>query len=284
MNHNMSPSANHSHHCSHNQPPILYASELAAQALRLAPEGQTYTGEPTVCAMCSRPINKGDLAQVLKPSKSFTDWLSLTPSRHQCGWCAVTTQQANMRPLQRAIITREGVYPVGKDDNRAWFLLTPPEPPYAVVISTGAATSAFHLHWRTPVTLSNDCVVVRLHDVISTIRRPVLMAALKQCEELAAIELAAAPPKRHIKAASVQRRHAFVALDRNLDAPNHGRIRDSAITAARAAGRDDLISAMANLTPAELWALATLAKGNPATPTQPDLITSPAVREADEQA
>ena len=274
---------NHSlNHCSPDLSSILYTSELAAQALRLAPEGQPYTGEPTVCAMCSRPILPGDLAQALKPSKSFTDWLNLTPSRHQCGWCAVTTQQSNMRPLQRAVITRDGVYPIGKDDHRAWFLLTPPEPPYAVVVSTGAPTSAFHLHWRTPITLSNDYVVVKLHDTVSTIRRPVLMAALKQCEELAALDLAAAPPKRHSKVIPTPRRHAFVALDRNLESPNHGKVRDSAITAARAAGRDDLINAMANLSPGELWALATLAKANAPTPTQPDLITSATARVVDE--
>lgn len=252
---------------------IVYASELAAHALRLRPEGETHTAGKTACAMCGRPIPNGDRSSRLTPSKSFTDWLSLTPSGHICGWCASTSQQVNMRALQRAVITRDGVYPIGKDDHRAWFFLTPPEPPYAVVVSTGAATAAFHLHWRTPVTLSNELVLVRVHDVVSTIRRGVLMKALGQCEELAAIEEAAAPPKRRTVQAGPPRRHAFISLSRDLENPNHGKLRESAVKAARAAGRDDLLLAMSQLTPGELWALATLAKANAPNPTKPDLIT-----------
>lgn len=253
----------------------IYTSELASSALRLAPTGSPYRGQATSCAMCQRPISDGQLCEPLSPSKMFTDWLALSPSRHICGWCAVTSVQAHMRPLQRSVICSDGVYPIGKDDYRAWFLLTPPEPPYAVVVSTGAPTSVLHLHWRTPVTLSNELVVLRIDEMITSIRRPVLQAALLACEEMARLMLEARPAGFKGAPRSSPPRHPFVALDRGLSDPGHGRLRDDAIEISRRHGRQDLVITLQQLSPGELWALATLAKAKTATPTRPVAITSP---------
>lgn len=249
----------------------LYTSEIAAQALRLEPQGTPHVGAATCCAMCARPILPGDLSVKFKPSHTFTDWLNLTPSDHLCGWCEVTTIQANMRPLQRGVITPDGVYPIGKDDNRAWFLLTPPQPPYAVVVSNRSATSTFHLHWRTPVTLSNELVLVRVDDQVLRIRRKLLLGALAACQEVATLMHAhRAATKKN--AGTGAARHPFSSLDRSLSDSRHGRLRDDALAAA--AGRTDLLEPLHRLGQGELWALATLAKANPPTPTKPELITS----------
>lgn len=250
----------------------LYTSEIAAQALRQLPQGTPHVGAATCCAMCGREILPGDLSAKFKPSQTFTDWLNLSPSEHLCGWCEVTTVQANMRPLQRAVVTPEGVYPIGKDDNRAWFLLTPPEPPYSVVVSNRSATATFHLHWRTPVTLSNNLVLVRVDDQVLRIRRQLLLEALDVCQEVATLMHAhrAATMKNPGNAVA---RHPFSSLDRSLADARHGRIREDARTAA--AGRPELLRVLENLAQGELWALATLAKANKPTPTKPELITSP---------
>lgn len=251
----------------------IYASELAAQALNLAPQGTPHAGEDTCCAMCARSIRVGDLSAKLRPSQSFTDWPSLTPSRHLCGWCDVTTEQVNIRPLQRAVITSDGVYPLSTDDSRAWFLLTPPKPPYVVVISNRSVLGAFHLHWRTPVTLDNNLILVRADDQLLSIRRPVLFKAMEDSLELATLMHQARAEKKSRAALNTGARHPFIALDRSLSDPRHGRLREDALAAG--AHRPELIARLRQLSQGELWALATLIKANAPVPTKPGLITSP---------
>jgi len=249
----------------------LYTSELAAQGMNLAPKGTPHTGEATCCAMCSRPILPGDISAPLDPSQSFTDWMSLTPSEHLCGWCEVTSQQVNLRALQRSVITKDGIYPIGEDAHRAWFLLTPPEPPYAVVVSNSQIT--YHLHWTVPVTLSNDLVVARVDDRIVTIRRAVLMQALEDCQEAASLLHAyTAATKKSRKPPRNTAHHPFVFLDRSLTNPSHGALRPGLEEAL--AHRPDLLSRLSQLSVGELWALATLLKEKMPTPVKPELITS----------
>lgn len=254
----------------------LYASELAAQALNLEPQGTPHSGQDTCCAMCACSIRVGELSAKLRPSQTFTDWANLTPSEHLCGWCSVSTEQVNMRPLQRAVITRDGVYPISTDDHRAWFLLTPPEPPYAVVISNRSVMGTFHLHWRTPVTLDNNLILVRADDQLLHIRRPVLLAAISDAQELATLMHQARAAKNSRTAQTSTARHPFVSLDRSLSDTRHGRLRDDALAAG--VHRPELIARLRQLTAGELWALATLAKANTPTPTKPEIITSPKPR------
>lgn len=251
----------------------LYASEIAAQALNLSPRGTLHAGEDTCCAMCERAISVGDLSAKLRPSQSFTDWPSLSPSKHLCGWCDVTTEQINMRPLQRAVITGEGVYPLNTDDSRAWLLLTPPKPPYVVVISNRSVLGTFHLHWRTPVTLDNNLILVRTDDQLLRIRRPVLVQAMADSQELATLMHQARAEKKSRKALNTGARHPFLALDRSLSDPRHGRLLEDAVAAG--AHRPELLARLSQLSQGELWALATLMKANTPVATKPELITSP---------
>jgi CRISPR type IV-associated protein Csf1 len=156
---------------------ILYASELAAKALRIDPVGSKHTGPACVCGLCQRPITGGDLSAPMALPRTFMDHHKTARSAYVCGFCQATTQQTTMRALQRACITADGIYNLGKDESRAWFWLTPPEPPYAVVINH-STLGAFHYFWRTPVTLDNRLVQLNVDGTVYEVRRQRVQKAL----------------------------------------------------------------------------------------------------------
>ena len=120
------------------------------------------------------------------------------------------------------------------------------------------------------MTVDADLLIVRVGERVLRIRRPVLLKALEHCQLIAdALEETAASSRR-LK--SGVRHHPFVALDRSLDHPAHGALRPRVTELG-----DEFAGAIAHLKglwPGELWALATLAKANPPTPTAPVRITS----------
>lgn len=248
---------------------MISPSRLARQALGLAPAGFAHEGEATHCALCRGAIAPGEPSAPVEFSNAFTDWASVGDTGRACGDCEATTPQPVLRNLQRVVITERGLYPIGTDDHRAWFLLTPPDPPFAVVVSTRSATAAFHLHWKAPVTLDRNLIVVQLDDQALYIRHPILLLALEACRRVANGLQAARPESRRRERLN----HPFVVLDRSVSEPAHGALHpDVALLGPEHA--DDL-RLLRRLWPGELWALATLAKANPPTPTQPDLITAP---------
>jgi CRISPR type IV-associated protein Csf1 len=243
---------------------IASASRLARQALHLKPIGTPYAGDPTRCAMCATGIAAGDIVAPAKFPRSFCDHLDLRPSSVICGDCSATTNQTAMRALQRSVVTEQHVYPIGSDDHRAWFLTTPPAPPFAAFIQTRSAIATYHLHWKTPVTIDSRLITVRLDHRLLKIRQPVLMEAIGVCSQLAD----AIQDRRAVKKRRAALHHPFVALDRALEDPAHGVLHPdcTALPPEFADRRKWLLS----LWPGELWALATLAKAKPATPTQPE--------------
>ena len=242
----------------------MRATQLALEAL-----GGARVGTPwriaTRCACCGAPIAEGDLAVPTSFGNNFTDDLSLaTRSGVVCGACAPFLTIGPMRALQKVVVTRDGAYPLAKDVHRAWFFLTPPEPPYVAVVSDSMLQ---HLVWRTPVTLSNDLQIVRLGQRLLTIRRPVLLAALDWAREamLATLEPGQPAPENFA-------RHPYVSLDREMTGTAHARIRNDVAAAPRAA---PWLAKLRELTPGETWALATLAKRAGVTPEQPERLPSP---------
>ncbi len=242
-------------------------SRLARTALGLEPVGFPHEGADTHCALCRQPIRTGDVSGPVEFSSSFTDYASISDSGRACGDCNATKTQPVLRSLQRVVITENGLYPIGSDDNRAWFLLTPPEPPFSAVVSTRSATAAFHLHWKAPTTIDRNFIAVQLDDQAIYIRHPVLLAALDACQRVADGLQAIRPESR--KRESL--RHPFVALDRSASDPRHGAIHPDVLHLSHE--HDDDIRLLRRLWPGELWALATLAKANTPTPIQPHIVT-----------
>lgn len=249
---------------------MIYSSELVTKALHLAPTGTPYEGDDCVCAMCQREIRAGTLTVPKKLKQTFFDFGHLAPSDVLCGYCAVATNQTVMRELQRCVITRDGIYNLNTDDARAWFWLTPPEPPFVVVINHNVL-GAFHYFWRTPVTLDADFIQFNVDDVLYQVRRQRVLRALEYSKLL--IERASVLEKKKGVMKS-----PFMVLIRSPStkaASNHGVMAKDAITlASMFPDCAEAVSFLTTLTPGELIALSPMVKQKPATPVKPELITA----------
>ena len=221
------------------------AAKLAGQALGIKPLGIPWGGsEPITCALEGLPIAPGEKVAPWRPGPNFMDDVTDTVTRAGgdsaviSGYVAALMQKTVMLKSQRMVFTPEGAYPLNTDAARAWFFLTPPEPPFVAVIADAMLQ---HLIWRTPVTLSQDLIVFRHGQSLKTVYRPRLERVL------AALRAHDAP--------------AFIRLDRDGKDPRHGQLRNDVPEA--------LAKELAELTPGELIALASLAKRNPPEPERP---------------
>lgn len=251
---------------------IHYSSEIATQALRLDPVGREHKGQPTICAMCSRPIDIGDLSSPLELGNGFTDHLALLESKFICGHCAALRPQDAMRHLQRAVVTPEGSYSILKDNNRAWFLLTPPKPPFFVVLNTsGNMLATMHLHWRAPVSVDINLIQVMTQAGVMTIRRPVMLRALEWCDQVTEA-IKALPPEPGKKAVKITAPHPFKVLKRDFwsGESNNGVLRDEAflLGSEHAAA----VEGLRTLRLGELWALSSIKKTKAEVPEMPEPI------------
>lgn len=249
---------------------MIYTSELATKALSLAPAGQAHESADCLCAMCSRTIRKGDLSVSKSLPKTFLDFPQLRPSDWICGFCAATTDQTVMRALQRCVITSEGIYPINTDDARAWLWLTPPKPPFAVVINH-STMAAFHYFWRTPVTLDDRLIQMNVDGVIYEVRRPNVLKAIEHGAYLIEQDRKLEKKKGVLKS-------PFIVLSRDPSKSarsSNGRISPVALTLAKTDPKSqEAVDFLASLTPGELIALSPMLKQTPATAIQPNLITS----------
>lgn len=232
----------------------LSSTQLATEALQVKPIGVP-SPINTHCCMCALNIKKGDLYTKADFGSSFMDGPSLaSKSGCVCGYCSAAKQVDVLRYMQKAVFTPTGAYSLAKDVHRAWFLLTPPEPPFVAVVSD---TMIQHLIWRTPINYSKDVFVVRLGQRLLKIRRPVLIKAVEESAsfmENESVNTKLAQPMKH----------PFASLSREVDGLSHGQIRNEFT------GRVPKI--LLTLTPGELWAMATLAKRDTPTPEQSEKI------------
>jgi CRISPR type IV-associated protein Csf1 len=246
----------------------IYASQLACSAAGLAPEGVAHEHDDTYCSMCGRAIVQGVPSMIRDLPRSFSDHESLRPSQFICGWCAAIIPQKILRAFQRAVVTPVGVYNLNKDEARAWFWLTPPEPPFAVVIHNGSALAAFHYIWRTPVTLDRRLITVNFDGVVAHVRHAVIGQAVSH---LAVLQEHAARDG-HKKPLNTP----FKMLNRasfTSPASGHGVLNE--ITQSLAAKHSQCAESalfFSSLNNAELTALSAILKSNPVPPQQPPLL------------
>lgn len=136
-------------------------SEMMVRSLGLRALGAP-AKEAGTCVLCAAEFAVGDLVSKATYSSSFTDGPSLyksASSDYFCGCCAAVSPSEVFRAVQDVIVTDDGVFPIGKKENRAWFLLNPPKPPFAVMYST---SNSQHTWWKVPITLDADHWYVQL--------------------------------------------------------------------------------------------------------------------------
>ena len=254
-----------------------HPSKLAMSALGLVPSqtGLTPAQEDTFCTRCGQPVTKGDPVKEFPyhNDRSFMDAHDLgyrADYRVSCQWCVLACTKKVMSKCSGTLFTAEGAYPLKTDDNRAWFFLTPPKPPYLVTVANTRNTQ--HLVWRTPVTLDNEMISVRFGPNLYTIRHSQLMRQIDLCREAADIITDYQRAKEgggKVKAIP----HPFVCLDRNCSDPAHGMLWPNIyeITAKNEKLRS-IVQELQRATLGELWALATLVKTNRPNPAKPEKI------------
>jgi hypothetical protein len=154
-------------------------AEIACRALGLQPAGQVWEGsEPLHCAMEGRPLQSGERIAPFKPGANFMDDAALADrSPVVSGWVAPLLGRNTMSKVQRAVITEEGIFPTSKKIHRAFFLMNPPEPPFAWVISDATMQ---HLIWKAPLNLSNQQFRIQLGNRVLLIRRRCLDEAVER--------------------------------------------------------------------------------------------------------
>jgi len=226
-------------------------SRFACEALGLKPAGTPWRGETSLtCTLEGTEIAPGDWMDGWIPGQNFTDDTDLAArSGVISGWVSVFMRKPVMIKTQRCVFTTEGCYSLATDASRAWLLLTPPKPPWLAVIGDSTLQ---HLVWRTPLTLDNDLMRIRLgKEAVLTIRRPFLLEALNRIQDE--------------RARNPEFRHGFVFLDREAKDAMHGIVRRDT--------PEELSKFFKTLTNGEIWALAILAKANTPVPTMPESVS-----------
>ncbi len=246
---------------------MMYASELAASALQLQPVGTPHSGPDCVCAMCQRTIKTGEISQKMELKRTFMDFGHLAISDMLCGFCAATSNQTAMRELQRSVICEDGIYNLNTDDARAWFWLTPPPPPYAVVINHNTM-GAFHYYWRTPVTLDNRLVSVNVDGTVYQVRRPVVLRAIETATRVLHAYNSNSGKKKQLKSAFIMLARAPGSKPGAVNGHINADLR--AFGVANPTHHAD-IEFLNTLGTGELIALSPFLKQAPAAPTQPEL-------------
>lgn len=249
-----------------------YPSELACQAAGLAPKGTPHAGAPTCCAMCGRPIITGTPSLPLELSRTFTNHAWLQPSSHLCGWCEVVSEQNVLRAFQRAVVTPKGCFSIGTDAARSWLWLTPPEPPYVVVINS-STTGAFHYLWMTPVTLDSRLLKVNFDGAVASVHP----TAIRQAIHFAGVLQQRALDDGHKKIP----RSPFIRLARDAykELPaGHGQVAPLFISLAkRHADCREAVEYLLQLSSGDLVALASILKAKPVEPEMPALVSGKAL-------
>ncbi|SFF33128.1 type IV CRISPR-associated protein Csf1 [Paracidovorax wautersii] len=243
----------------------LTASDLACQALNVRPQGEPHRHGSTTCSFCGKAIHDGDPSAPFEPAKTFTDTLKTFPSGVICGACAtVTSSQVMLRNFQRVVITNNGLYPIGTDANRAWLWMTPPEPPFVVVINH-STMGAYHYVWRTPVSMSKQLICANVDDTLMWIDQPALIEAVNVCRELEML----------MKQIGMKKAQVWKSPSREGLGGGHGLL-SAAVhdLAARSPQVQPKIDFLATLDAGVLVALASIIKSKPVDPVKPEPIVS----------
>ncbi|MFC7436044.1 type IV CRISPR-associated protein Csf1 [Hydrogenophaga bisanensis] len=244
----------------------FYPSEIACLAGGLEPVGAPHSGADTHCAMCGRPIIHGTPAVPRKVSKTFTNFEWMEETDHICGWCERVIEQTTLRAFQRVVITPKGCYSIGTDANRSWLWLTPPQPPFVVIINS-STTGAFHYLWQTPVTLDKRLIMANFDGVTAPVRTAAIARAVAAAQVLRDTAQAAGYKKIPFSPFVRLARDAYKATP-----GGHGRLSETALElAAKYPECERAVQDLHELKPGELVALASILKAKPVEPEAPPL-------------
>ena len=239
-------------------PDILTSSEVILKA-----QGRQPMGAPSPkggrCALCGKPIAKGDMANPLSLTAGFVDDLSMAArgSDLVCGCCPPFLPAEGLRESgYGAFSLKEGFLPFRKWGDIASVLENPPTPPFVLLRATA---NNQHMAWRAPVNYSRDVFYVRigLRDV--KIRHSALKQAVDDAlalgEAINAYFLLKNPALKSSPAKKTLP-NPFVSMDPDIKSVEHGAIHPVAyIVADRDPQLKTRLDRLLSITTGESWAL-----------------------------
>lgn len=254
---------------------IIFPSELAAKALGLNAMGSAAADDSGVCALCGKPVAKGETIEPKPLAKAVnfmnTHDLARRPADFCCRWCSSFLKKAVMGKIIGMVFCAEGAYPILKDVHRAWFFTTPPKPPFSAVV---ADAKMQHLVWRAPVSYSQEASSVRFGGKILSIRHARLQQSVEAATEAGRLLATWRRESKKTTKKDEEIPHPFLSLDREISNLSHGAIRPDALEASRDVPQlKTLLDFLGGCSAGELWALATLAKRNRPIPEKPEPVT-----------
>lgn len=238
---------------------MISASVLMANSIGIPLAGSEKASHDGHCAMCGVDYHQGDWVEPFDPGTTFTDFTALAypQATHVCGACKALWRREFMQTYSKVVVSSEGMHTFASNDNQAYWLLEPPEPPFLMLISD---QQLMHIVWKTPVSMSKDLYFVRLGEKTLSIRRPMLIAARDAAHRLSdAINAKEAEKIQGKKQKEPKFRSPFLRLDRNFANAMHGQI--SPMVRILAEERTELrgdVELLERLTPGELWGLTSV--------------------------
>lgn len=237
---------------------MITTPQLIVDSLGIAPIGTEKATTPGLCVMCGTGYAIGATVEPFAPGDSFTEYADLQnpTGSHICGACNATWRKEFMQNYTKSVVCSEGLFPFFSNDAVAYWLLNPPQPPYAMFIST---QQLGHIVWKAPVSHSRDLMIVRYNDKILKIRRGHLLESIEAARYLSERLCEAANSATQAKGRKKATRDFInpMILDRSLERTNHGQFKaEVSDLAANDSIAASSIATLQRATVGETWALA----------------------------
>lgn len=131
------------------------APAFIATALKLKVSPSAVTDQDETCSLCGVHLPEGTPCAPWYDNGTFMDWSAIASNgRFICLPCRALWSRIGMQKLTKAVVTQDGAWPIGRFAALSWFLLNPPEPPFA--FGYAPTSNQYHLWWRALLNWSKD--------------------------------------------------------------------------------------------------------------------------------
>lgn len=226
-------------------------SQIYRKAAGLTSQGAPLGNKSSlVCTMCAgqiEPNGMGEFATADTFGAAFNNKLDCH-HRHDnvvCGDCLALWNKVFLQEQSKSYATRDGVFKFSGNADVSAFILFPPQSEYVAIFSTRQQQ---HMIWRSPVCLDPDYMQVRADDEIMTIRRLLVLDAVRAMKVVSE------------RSAAIGIKGVAARMELKLAAPAMGAIRENialAVSKDSEAGAN-AVATLRKLRMGEWWALGAL--------------------------
>ncbi len=252
---------------------MITTPQLIIRSKNLPGGGTVAAPADGLCVTCGAPYCAGDRVLPWDPPDSFTEYSDLANpvGEYACDACAGIFARGKdfTQSHTKVIVSQDDLYPCFSNDDVAYWLLNPPEPPFSIFIST---QQQGHIAWKAPVSFSRDMILVRYDDKLLRIRRAFLLEGIEAAKlllpELDKRARERAQEKGKPLRGKLTPLTLLMDIDRNLTRSTHGHFKpDVPELAKESIEYGAAYAAIKALNAGELWGLVqVLYSENPVKP------------------